>query len=69
MINACLRGSPSTPRAFAAALEGLGVAAPLYISQNDGTVMNVDFGEEVPDRHVRVGSLQLDQGRCAAQRR
>lgn len=37
-----------TTRAFTAALEASGIAAPLYLTQNDGTVMRADFAETFP---------------------
>jgi N-methylhydantoinase A/oxoprolinase/acetone carboxylase beta subunit len=37
-----------TTRAFAEALEGSGIRSPLYLTQNDGTVMRADFAEAFP---------------------
>jgi N-methylhydantoinase A/oxoprolinase/acetone carboxylase beta subunit len=37
-----------TTRAFAEALQGSGIQAPLYLTQNDGTVMRADFAEAYP---------------------
>ncbi len=37
-----------TTRAFADALAGSGIRAPLYLTQNDGTVMRADFAEAFP---------------------
>src|SRR5262249_60136243 len=34
--------------AVAAALEASGIRAPLYLTQNDGTVMRADFAEAFP---------------------
>jgi N-methylhydantoinase A/oxoprolinase/acetone carboxylase beta subunit len=40
LLNACLRDlAQATTQAFVAALRGSGIAAPLYLTQNDGTVM------------------------------
>jgi N-methylhydantoinase A/oxoprolinase/acetone carboxylase beta subunit len=40
LLNACLRDlAGSTTRAFVEALRSSGIAAPLYLTQNDGTVM------------------------------
>ena len=49
MLNAALR--PFAARvvdAFVGALNDLGVTCPLYISQNDGTLMDADFVREFP---------------------
>jgi N-methylhydantoinase A/oxoprolinase/acetone carboxylase beta subunit len=49
IMNACLRGlATRIVGAFAAALEELGVDAPVYLSQNDGTLMGVDYAERYP---------------------
>ena len=37
------RGAPSTPRS-----RELGIDAPVYLSQNDGTLMTVEFAERYP---------------------
>jgi len=49
IMNACLR--PLAVRiveAFQSALEELSIDAPLYISQNDGTLMNADYTKQYP---------------------
>jgi N-methylhydantoinase A/oxoprolinase/acetone carboxylase beta subunit len=49
IMNACLR--PLAVRivnAFQSALSELGIAAPLFISQNDGTLMSAEYTEEYP---------------------
>ncbi len=49
IMNACLR--PLAARivaAFQAALEELNIDAPLYVSQNDGTLMNAEYTEHYP---------------------
>ena len=49
LLNASLVAlARRTTRAFAEALEGSGVRAPLYLTQNDGTVMRADFAEAFP---------------------
>jgi N-methylhydantoinase A/oxoprolinase/acetone carboxylase beta subunit len=49
VINACLRElAAQIVAAFRAALAELGVEAPVYLSQNDGTLMSVDFAERHP---------------------
>lgn len=49
IMNACLR--PLAVRivgAFQSALEELSIGAPLYISQNDGTLMNAEYAMQYP---------------------
>jgi N-methylhydantoinase A/oxoprolinase/acetone carboxylase beta subunit len=49
IMNACLRGLATTiVAAFGAALAELGVDSPVYLSQNDGTLMDVDYAERYP---------------------
>jgi N-methylhydantoinase A/oxoprolinase/acetone carboxylase beta subunit len=49
LLNACLVDlARRTTRAFAAALAASGIAAPLYITQNDGTVMRAAVAEAFP---------------------
>ncbi len=49
LLNACLIDlARRTTRAFTAALETSGIAAPLFLTQNDGTVMRADFAEAFP---------------------
>jgi N-methylhydantoinase A/oxoprolinase/acetone carboxylase beta subunit len=49
IINACLRGlATRIVGAFDAAATELGISAPIYLSQNDGTLMTVDFAERYP---------------------
>ena len=49
IMNACLRGLATTiVAAFGAALAELGVDSPVYLSQNDGTLMGVDYAERYP---------------------
>ena len=49
LLNACLVDlARRTTRAFAAALDASGIRAPLYLTQNDGTVMLADVAEEYP---------------------
>jgi N-methylhydantoinase A/oxoprolinase/acetone carboxylase beta subunit len=49
IMNACLRGLASQiVAAFHAALAELGIGAPVYLSQNDGTLMAVDYAERYP---------------------
>jgi N-methylhydantoinase A/oxoprolinase/acetone carboxylase beta subunit len=49
LLNATLISlARTTTRAFAESLEGSGIQAPLYLTQNDGTVMRSDFAEAHP---------------------
>jgi N-methylhydantoinase A/oxoprolinase/acetone carboxylase beta subunit len=49
IMNACLRELAShIVAAFHAALAELGLDAPVYLSQNDGTLMTVDYAERYP---------------------
>jgi N-methylhydantoinase A/oxoprolinase/acetone carboxylase beta subunit len=49
LLNACLQDlSRRTIRAFIEALGASGVAAPLYLTQNDGTVMRAEQAEAFP---------------------
>ncbi|HEX6988896.1 MAG TPA: hydantoinase/oxoprolinase family protein [Bacillota bacterium] len=49
ILNACLRPlAARTVRAFLRALEGRGIGGRLYLTQNDGTLMNAAFAERYP---------------------
>jgi N-methylhydantoinase A/oxoprolinase/acetone carboxylase beta subunit len=49
VMNACLRDlAEHIVAAFRSALAELGIEAPVYLSQNDGTLMSVDFAERYP---------------------
>jgi N-methylhydantoinase A/oxoprolinase/acetone carboxylase beta subunit len=49
ILNACLRPlARQTVAAFRTAIAELGIAAPLYLTQNDGTLMSADFAEQYP---------------------
>ena len=49
IVNACLRDlAVRTVAGFKGALAEMKIDAPLFISQNDGTLMNVDFAAEHP---------------------
>ncbi len=48
-MNACLSHlAVKIVQSFRDALAGLGITAPFYISQNDGTLMSADFVEKYP---------------------
>lgn len=49
ILNACLRAlALRTVAGFKAALAEMQIAAPFYISQNDGTLMSADFASDYP---------------------
>ena len=49
IVNACLRDlARQIVAAFHEALRELGIEAPVYLSQNDGTLMSVDYAERYP---------------------
>ena len=49
IMNACLADlSASVVQSFRAALDRLGIAAPFFISQNDGTLMSAEIVERYP---------------------
>jgi N-methylhydantoinase A/oxoprolinase/acetone carboxylase beta subunit len=49
ILNACLRNlARDTVAAFRRAISELGITAPLYLTQNDGTLMSADFAEQYP---------------------
>ena len=49
IMNACLRElAVHIVEAFNAALSESGITAPVYLSQNDGTLMTVDYAERYP---------------------
>lgn len=49
IINACLRGlAVRTVGAFREAIDGFGINAPIYLSQNDGTLGTMEFAEQYP---------------------
>jgi N-methylhydantoinase A/oxoprolinase/acetone carboxylase beta subunit len=49
ILNACLRRlARETVAAFRRAIAELGIGAPLYLTQNDGTLMSAEFAEQYP---------------------
>lgn len=49
ILNACLRNlARETVAAFRRAISELGITAPLYLTQNDGTLMSAEFAEQYP---------------------
>jgi N-methylhydantoinase A/oxoprolinase/acetone carboxylase beta subunit len=49
ILNACLRAlAADTVAAFKRAISEMGITAPLYLTQNDGTLMSAEFAEQYP---------------------
>jgi N-methylhydantoinase A/oxoprolinase/acetone carboxylase beta subunit len=49
ILNACLRRlARQTVDAFRRSISALGITAPLYLTQNDGTLMSADYAERYP---------------------
>jgi N-methylhydantoinase A/oxoprolinase/acetone carboxylase beta subunit len=49
ILNACLRRlARQTVAAFRRSIGDLGITAPLYLTQNDGTLMSAEFAEQYP---------------------
>jgi N-methylhydantoinase A/oxoprolinase/acetone carboxylase beta subunit len=49
ILNACLRKlAADTVTAFKRAISDMGIEAPLYLTQNDGTLMSAEFAEQYP---------------------
>ena len=62
-LNACLGDMASlTIEAIQQALESLGVAAPLYMSQNDGTLMDAEFAGRFPVLTISSGPTNSMRG-------
>jgi N-methylhydantoinase A/oxoprolinase/acetone carboxylase beta subunit len=51
-----------TTRAFAEALAGSGIQAPLFLTQNDGTVMRAEFAEAFPVYSFSSGATNSMRG-------
>ncbi|MFI6900303.1 hydantoinase/oxoprolinase N-terminal domain-containing protein [Nonomuraea sp. NPDC050394] len=63
IVNACLRNlADDIVEAFAAALLAVGVSAPLYLSQNDGTLMDSEFTRMYPVRTFASGPTNSARG-------
>ncbi len=64
IMNACLRElAAHIVAAFHAALAELGIEAPVYLSQNDGTLMSARLRRALPGGDVRLRPDQLDARR------
>lgn len=49
ILNACLRNlAKTTVVAFRKSISDMGISAPLFLTQNDGTLMSADFAEQYP---------------------
>jgi N-methylhydantoinase A/oxoprolinase/acetone carboxylase beta subunit len=49
LLNACLQDlARKTARAFSQAIQDSGIHAPLYLTQNDGTIMRAEVAERFP---------------------
>jgi N-methylhydantoinase A/oxoprolinase/acetone carboxylase beta subunit len=49
ILNACLRElAQETVAAFRRSISDMGIEAPLFLTQNDGTLMSADFAEQYP---------------------
>jgi N-methylhydantoinase A/oxoprolinase/acetone carboxylase beta subunit len=63
IINACLRDlAEEIVEAFTAALAAVGVHAPLYLSQNDGTLMDAQYTRRYPVRTFASGPTNSMRG-------
>ena len=66
VLNACLaRLARRTIDGFRRALEQLEIAAPLYLSQNDGTLMTADFASRYPVLTIASGPTNSMRGAAA----
>ena len=64
IMNACLRDLASTTvQAFRDALLGVGIDAPFFLTQNDGTLMSAETAERFPGADLRERTDQLDARR------
>ena len=62
-MNACLIDLANRiVHAFETAVTGFGISAPLYISQNDGTLMNADYTRQYPVATFASGSTNSMRG-------
>ncbi|SEG65535.1 N-methylhydantoinase A/oxoprolinase/acetone carboxylase, beta subunit [Nonomuraea solani] len=63
IVNACLRDlADDIVAAFTDALRLVGVTAPLYLSQNDGTLMDAEFTRRYPIRTFASGPTNSMRG-------
>ncbi|HET9924662.1 MAG TPA: hydantoinase/oxoprolinase family protein, partial [Methylomirabilota bacterium] len=70
LLNACLiELARTTTRAFSQALQASGIAAPLYLTQNDGTVMLAEVAETYPVYSFASGPTNSMRGAAFLSRR
>ena len=63
VLNACLADvAVSTVKGIESALQRLGIAAPLFMSQNDGTLMDTNFASQFPVLTVSSGPTNSMRG-------
>ena len=63
VLNACLgEAAETTIRGIEGALELLGIRAPLYMSQNDGTLMDTSFASQFPVLTISSGPTNSMRG-------
>ena len=63
VLNACLgEMAASTMRGIGDALQSLGINAPLFMSQNDGTLMDTEFAERFPVLTISSGPTNSMRG-------
>lgn len=63
ILNACLRGlADRTVNAFERAIADLGITAPLFLTQNDGTLMAADFARTYPVLTIASGPTNSMRG-------
>ncbi len=66
IMNAALaRMAVSVMSSFASAFAEMGIRAPLYVSQNDGTLISAEYASRLSHAHVRLGARPTA---CAARR-
>lgn len=63
ILNSCLRDLASrTVSAFERSISDLGITAPLYLTQNDGTLMAADFARSYPVLTIASGPTNSMRG-------
>ncbi len=63
ILNSCLRAlADRTVSAFERAIAELGIAAPLYLTQNDGTLMAAGFARQYPVLTIASGPTNSMRG-------
>ncbi len=63
LLNACMIDlARQTTRAFTRAIEDCGIVAPLYLTQNDGTVAQAEYAERLPVYSIASGPTNSMRG-------